>query len=82
MEKEKKKKRVLSEAELRRVGLLEKTTEELKRQGYTRKDLLIDINKANVFAVFLLIPLFLIGDGLYCLIYRDIGFFDLDMLVC
>ncbi len=82
MEKKKKKERVLSEAELRRVRLLEKTGEELEQQGYARKDLLIDINKANTFAVILLIPLFLIGHGLYWLIYREMDFFDLNMLLC
>ena len=63
--KKEKKERVLSEAEKRRLEHFEKISEELKQQGYTRHDLIIDMGKANVFAIVLLVPLFVIGYWLY-----------------
>ncbi len=63
--KKEKKERVLSEAEKKRLEHFEKISEDLKQQGYTRHDLVIDIGKANVFAIILLVPLFVIGYVLY-----------------
>ena len=51
-------KRKLSEAEQRRLEKYERLSEDLIRQGYTRTELIVDIKKANVFAIVLLIPLF------------------------
>ena len=82
MKKQEKQERILSEAEQRRLKMLEESTEELQQQGFVRKDLLIDINKANVFAMLFLIPLFIIGYGLYYLVYRQIDFLGTNFFVC
>ncbi len=76
-EKEKKPKESrtrLSEAEKKRLERYEKMSEELALQGYTRKELTIDMNKANLFAIVLFAPLFLIGYGAYTLVNHDIEF--------
>ena len=77
----KKKKRVFSQAEQRRVEQFEKTAEEMKRQGYTRRDLIIEISKANVFSVVLMIVLFVVGFGLYCLVNRSFDFPKFNLLI-
>lgn len=69
-------KRKLSEAEQRRLERYERLSEDLIQQGYTRTELIVDIKKANVFAVVLLIPLFIVGYGLYALINHTIAFPD------
>ncbi len=48
MNKENKEK-YLTEAEQRRVERFEKITEEMKQQGFTRRDLTIGMGKANAF---------------------------------
>ena len=70
----KKEKRVLSKAELKRLERFESITEELAARGYTRRDLTINIKKANLFAILLMIPLFLIGYGAYYLVNGSLGF--------
>lgn len=65
MEKKENNKRKLSEAEQRRLEHFEKISEEMVQKGYTRRDLTIDMKKATVFSIILLIPLFAIGYGLY-----------------
>jgi len=74
MKKKEKKERQLSAAEQRRLERFKETAAEMERQGYTRKDLIIDIGKANVFAIVLLIPLFVIGYGLLFLVNYKIAF--------
>ena len=74
------KQKTLSEAEQRRLEHFEKIAEDMEQQGYTRKDLTVSIGKANGFAVFLLILLFVIGYGLYFLIYYAIDFGGLNPL--
>ena len=68
------KERKLSEAEQRRLEAFEKTSEAMIRQGYTRRNLTIDMGKANVFAIILIILLFVIGFGLYYLVHRTFDF--------
>ncbi len=80
MNKENKEK-YLTEAEQRRVERFEKITEEMKQQGYVRRDLTIGMGKANAFAVILLIPLFVIGYGLYFLIHRDLALYRFNIIV-
>lgn len=70
----KRKKQVLSEAEKKRQERYEKLSEELALQGYTRKELTIDMDKANLFAILLLMPLFFIGYGLYALVNHEMDF--------
>ena len=62
---EQEKARQLTEAEQKRLERFETLSEELVCQGYSRTELTIGIVKANIFAVFLLIPLAVIGIGLY-----------------
>ena len=61
MAKKEKKERVLTEAEQKRLEQFEKTSGEMEQQGYIRRNLTIDIGRANVFAVFLIFPLIIIG---------------------
>ena len=53
----------------------------MEQSGYTRHELTIDIGKANVFAIVLLVPLFLIGYGLNYLVNHRIGFLDINWLI-
>ena len=73
------KKKNLSEAEKKRLERFNKTAQDMQQQGYTRHDLTISIGKANLFAVLLLIPLFVIGYGLNYLVNHkfDIANFNL-----
>ncbi len=79
--KKEKEERVLTAAEKRRAENLEKYTAEMEQKGYTRKDLIISISKANVFAVFLLIPLFIIGYGLYYAVNQEFDFSRYNLIV-
>ncbi len=79
--KKEKEERVLSAAEKRRAENLEKYSVEMEQKGYTRKDLIISISKANIFAVFLLIPLFIIGYGLYYIVNREFDFSRYNLIV-
>ena len=65
-------KRVLSEEEQKRLARFEQTAQELTKQGYTRHDLTIGMGKASWIAIFLLIPLFIAGYGLYYLVHHKI----------
>ena len=64
---EKEKKRELSEAEQRRLRKFEETADMMIHQGYSRVDLTVSIVKANLFALILLIPLYIGGIWLYAL---------------
>ena len=64
---EREKQRRLSADEQRRLAHFEAQAEALARQGYRRVELTVGIVKANVFAVVLLIPLLIIGVGLFLL---------------
>ncbi len=80
MKQKEKKERVLSEAEKKRLDHFEKISEEMKQQGYTRKDLIVDIGKANIFAFVLMIPLFIIGYWLYYVVNHGIEFSRFNVL--
>ncbi|MBQ1477768.1 MAG: DUF3267 domain-containing protein, partial [Erysipelotrichaceae bacterium] len=71
MKEEKKKQRVLSEKEKKRQEVFDKKCEEWISKGYRRTDLLIDILKANLFALLLCIPFFLVFGGAFFLVNRD-----------
>ena len=73
--------RKLSAAEQRRLEAFEKTSEEMKRQGFTRHDLTIDMGKANLYAILLMILSFAIGYGLYYLVNRKLEFDRSNLLV-
>lgn len=77
----KKEKRTLTAAEKRRLERFEETAENLRQQGYVRHDLTVSIVKANVFSVFLLIPLAFIGYGGYYLVHHTIEFGGMNPLV-
>ena len=53
--------RKLSAKEQRRLNVFEETCEKLSQQGYKRNDLTISIVKANLFVIFLAIPVVAIG---------------------
>ncbi|MBQ1477219.1 MAG: DUF3267 domain-containing protein, partial [Erysipelotrichaceae bacterium] len=63
--------RVLSEKERKRQEIFDKKCEEWISKGYRRTDLLIDILKANLFALLLCIPFFLVFGGAFFLVNRD-----------
>ena len=73
-EKDNEKEKKLTEAEQKRAERFARISEEMTQQGYTRHDLTIGIGKANLFAVLLLIPLSVIGYGLYFLLHRSLDF--------
>ncbi len=77
----KKEKRTLTAAEKRRLERFGETAENLRQQGYVRHDLTVSIVKANVFSVFLLIPLAFIGYGGYYLVHHTIEFGGMNPLV-
>lgn len=79
--KKDKKERHLSSAEKKRLERFEKTILKMEQSGYTRHELTIDIGKANVFAVLLLIPLFVIGYGLNYLVNHTVGFLHVNWLI-
>lgn len=69
----KEKSRKLSPAEERRLRAFEELSESMIAQGYRRVELTVGIVKANAFALLLLIPLLLVGIGLFLLINRTAG---------
>ena len=74
-------KRELSGAEQKRLERFESIAQEMDARGYTRHDLTINIKKANWFAVFLIIPLFIVGYGLFYLVNRSFGFGRFNILL-
>ena len=79
--KKDKEERHLSGAEKKRLERFEKIISKMEQSGYTRHELTIDIGKANVFAIVLLVPLFLIGYGLDYLVNHRIGFLGINWLI-
>lgn len=73
--------RQLSEAEQRRLDRFEKIAEDMKRQGYTRRDLTIGIGKANRFAIILMIALLAVGFGLYYVVNRRLDLSSTNPLI-
>ena len=59
--KKEKSPRKLTEAEQKRLARFEETAAGLAAQGYARKDLIVSILWANVFAVILTVPLLVLG---------------------
>ena len=78
-EDKKKRKRALTQAEQNRLDRFQNIVKEMETQGYLCRDLTINIKKANIFAILLLIPLFIIGYGAYYLVNRTIGFGGFNM---
>ena len=70
---EREKARKLTETEQRRLERFESVADDMIRKGYSRVELTVSIVKANIFAVVLLIPLLVIGMGLFVLKNKDIG---------
>lgn len=81
MRKNKNNANMLSEAERRRLERFEKIAEEMRHQGYTRKDLTVGMGKANAFSILMMIPMFVVGLGLYYLVHRKVEFFHINWLV-
>ena len=74
--------RTLTEAEKRRLTQFENLSDELLRQGYRRSELTVGIVSANVFGAALLVPLAVIGLGLFYLKNRSLaeGFGSMSFL--
>lgn len=64
---EREKSRALSPAEQKRLEKFDALSDEMLRQGYKKVELTVSIVKANVFAIVLLVPLLVIGMGLFYL---------------
>lgn len=73
--------KALSEAEQRRLDRFEKLAEDMQRQGYIRRDLTIDMGKANRFAMILMIVLLAVGFGAYYLVHRRLEFSSTNPLI-
>ena len=69
---EKEKSWQLTEAEQKRLEKFEAQAEELVARGYTRTELTVGIKKANAFALWLLVPLFVIGLGAFWLVHKKL----------
>ena len=80
---EREKARALTPAEQKRLEKFETLAAHMIEEGYSRVELTVGIVKANVFAVVLLIPLFIVGYGLFLLKNRTFGggFTPLSMLL-
>ena len=70
---EKEKSRELTPAEEKRLLRFEELSDRLIGQGYRRVELTVSIVKANVFAVVLLIPLLIVGLGLFFLLNHNMN---------
>ena len=69
----KEKARELTEDEKKRLKDFEELADRMVQQGYCRVELAVSIIKANWFAILLLIPLFVVGGGLFYLKNRGLG---------
>ncbi len=69
---EKEKARKLTDAELKRLERFETLTAEMLQKGYRKAELTVSIVKANAFGIVLLIPLIVIGLGLFILANRQL----------
>ena len=69
---EKEKARKLSEAEKRRLDAFNELTVRMEQEGYRKTELTISIVKANVFAIVFLIPVMVIGFGLFFLLNEEL----------
>ena len=70
---EKEKARKLTPEEERRLRAFEDMADAMCAQGYRRTELTVGIVRANLFAVLLLIPLMILGIGLFFLKNREPG---------
>ena len=75
MARKEKKQRTLSEEEKKRLESFEKISADMEEQGYRRRDLIINMNKATWFTIILLFPLLIIGYGGYWLVHGQTDFF-------
>ena len=64
--------RKLTLAELERKEFFDAKSKELTREGYVRKDLTINIVKANILAIIIMIPLIVLFLGIYYLCNQKI----------
>lgn len=71
---EKEKSRKLTPAEKKRLDDFEALSDSMIENGYKRVNLTISIVKANIFAIALLVPLFLIGISSFVLYNEDSSF--------
>ncbi|MBQ4046171.1 MAG: DUF3267 domain-containing protein [Lachnospiraceae bacterium] len=69
----KEKKRVLTEAEKRRLAHYEKLSEEYEARGFRRTELTVGIVRANIFAILYGIPLSILGFVLFFMKNNDVN---------
>ena len=81
MVKNEKEAKALSEAEQKRAERFARITEEMERQGYTRRDLTTDMSKANWFSGLLVAALLVVGFGLYYLIHHRLELSNINPLI-
>jgi hypothetical protein len=72
--------RILSEKEKKRLERFEKICEEMKQQEYSQKNLTIDINKATILSVGLMLILFSVGSVIFYAVNRKFDFFNFQVL--
>ncbi|MCR5754316.1 MAG: DUF3267 domain-containing protein [Acetatifactor sp.] len=77
--KKEKEKQMLTETEKKRLERFEKLAMEMEQRGYTRRNLTIDMGKANLFAGLLLIPLAIIGGVMNYLVNDKVEIFDVNI---
>ena len=73
-------KKILSEKEQRRLENFEKISGEMEQQGYVRQNLTINITKANILSIFLMMIVFVTGCVLYYLFNHRVEFSDFNAL--
>ena len=66
-----KKERVLTEKEQARLARFEQTAAEMMEKGYRRVNLTVDIVKANIFALGMMVPVFIIGFLLFIKLHPE-----------
>ena len=76
---EKEKKRVLTEAEKRRLAHYEKLSEEYEARGFRRTELTVGIVRANIFAILYGIPLSILGFVLFFMKNNDVNLLRMSL---
>ena len=71
-------KKMLSEKEQRRLENFEKISAEMEQQGYFRQNLTINITKANILSILLMMTVFVTGCALYYLVNHRVDFSDFN----
>ncbi len=71
-------KKMLSEREQRRLENFEKISADMEQQGYVRQNLTINITKANILSILLMMIVFVTGCALYYFVNHRVDFSDFN----